>query len=137
MTPLEEAIFDIICCVRKQTNSQKVKTLRPHSKKHYYIANNECIHFLSCPLHNPENTRQDFSIPMSELFGTIRTKQYIYIYCYENILFFLNLKNNRLYVWAPDKTMQKKIYMSSYNLWINTVWHKLKLILKKGKVKGW
>lgn len=137
MTPLEEAIFDIICCVRKQTNSKKVRTLSPYSRKHYYIANNECIHFLSCPLHNPENVRPDFSIPMSEIFGIIRTKRNIFIYCYEDILFLLNLKNNRLYVWAADKTMQKKIYMNSYSLWISTIWHKLKLIFTKGTIKGW
>lgn len=131
MTPLDQAIIEIVCYLRKQTNTKKIKVLRPHCEEHYYEVNKECIHFLPCPLNTPNDARPEFSLPLNEIFSTLRTQQYLYIYCYKDVLFLLDLNNNNLYVWMADKAMQAKIHLKSCSIGINTIWHKLRKRSKK------
>ena len=125
MSPLDQAIIEIVCCMRKQTKSKKIRLLSPHSEKYHYIVDRECIHFLPCPLNTPGDIRPEFSLSLNTIFSILRTRQYIYIYCYEDILYLLDVKSNSLYLWAAEKAVRRKIYLKSYSIGINTIWHKL------------
>lgn len=131
MNPIDEAMLQVIHCLKKQTNAEKVEVLSPQSKEHNYVVNNEYIYFLPYPSHHIEEMKTGFAISMNEIFGIVRSKQYIYIYCYEDVLFLISLENSRLNIWIPDRKTRKEIYMISYSLRINTVWYKLKKLFRR------
>ena len=125
MRTLDDELLFIFRLIKRQNKTQKWRVFNSLSEQQKLIVTDDLILFLT---QNPDSKeiRCNFRLRIDEIFGTLRTDNFLFIIDYNAILFMLDLEDYKLYYWLPEKdSTYAKLVLWGNKTRIETLWLKL------------